>query len=208
MNNIFFNQIGAYTSKLRPEDIKPLTDEIEKIKNDPEHATKWNKKLAGNLKKEFLLTDCHGYMEKFLLPLVSQYDKSINYLSSINVLTGNYPLVLDTIWVNFQEKTEFNPIHNHAGIYSFVIWIKIPYNIQDEIDASPGKDSNLPLAGHFCFYYTNDLGKIAHYDIPADSSFEYTIVVFPSELNHCVYPFYTSDEYRVSVSGNFKLKVD
>ena len=26
--------------------------------------------------------------------------------------------------------------------------------------------------------------------------------MFPSYLNHMVYPFYTSDEYRISMSGN------
>ena len=206
--NIFFNQFGAYSAKLRPEDLTPLTSEIEKIKNNPENATQWNKKLAGNIRKEFVLTDCHEYMEKYLLPLIAEYDKSVNYLNSINILTGNYPLVLENIWVNFQEKTEFNPIHSHSGIYSFVIWIKIPYTIEDEIKLSPGHNSNMPVAGTFNFYYVNDLGRISHKTIPADSSYENTIMVFPSQLNHCVYPFYSSDEYRISVSGNFKLKVD
>ena len=206
--NIFFNQFGAYSAKLRPEDLTPLTSEIEKIKNNPENATQWNKKLAGNIRKEFVLTDCREYMERYLLPLIAEYDKSVNYLNSINILTGNYPLVLENIWVNFQEKTEFNPIHSHSGIYSFVIWIKIPYTIEDEIKLSPGHNSNMPVAGTFNFYYVNDLGRISHKTIPADSSYENTIMVFPSQLNHCVYPFYSSDEYRISVSGNFKLKVD
>jgi len=32
--------------------------------------------------------------------------------------------------------------------------------------------------------------------------------MFPSQLIHAVYPFYTSDEYRISVSGNIKFKVE
>ena len=39
-----------------------------------------------------------------------------------------------------------------------------------------------------------------------DSQYENTICVFPSILNHAVFPFYTSDEYRISVSGNIYLK--
>jgi hypothetical protein len=28
------------------------------------------------------------------------------------------------------------------------------------------------------------------------------MIMFPSSLNHMVSPFYTSDEYRISISGN------
>ena len=31
------------------------------------------------------------------------------------------------------------------------------------------------------------------------------MVFFPSMFNHCAYPFYTSDEDRISVSGNLWL---
>ena len=33
------------------------------------------------------------------------------------------------------------------------------------------------------------------------------ILLFPSEMYHGVYPFYTSDDYRISVSGNFNFKI-
>jgi len=32
--------------------------------------------------------------------------------------------------------------------------------------------------------------------------------MFPSLLAHCVYPFYTSDDYRISISGNIKFDSD
>jgi hypothetical protein len=31
--------------------------------------------------------------------------------------------------------------------------------------------------------------------------------LFPAELNHSVDPFYTSDKYRISVSGNYKFQI-
>jgi hypothetical protein len=206
--NIQFSQFGVYTSKIPQENIKQLLEEIEKIKNDPSNSTLWNNHLAGNIRKQFKLLDCHDHMEKVLMPYVAECDKKVNYAESIDVLKQGYPLYLTDIWVNFQQKYEFNPLHTHSGVYSFVIWIKIPYKIEDEIKLSPGYDCNMPLAGTFNFYYTNDLGKICYYTIPADSTYENTIVIFPSRLNHCVYPFYSSDEYRISVSGNFKIKVD
>ena len=31
------------------------------------------------------------------------------------------------------------------------------------------------------------------------------IVFFPAPMEHIVYPFYTSDEFRISISGNILL---
>jgi len=38
-----------------------------------------------------------------------------------------------------------------------------------------------------------------------DKSWEGTIIVFPAKMLHCVYPFYTSDGTRISLSGNVLL---
>jgi hypothetical protein len=35
-----------------------------------------------------------------------------------------------------------------------------------------------------------------------DKEWEGKIALFPAKLNHLVYPFYTSDEPRISISGN------
>ena len=39
-------------------------------------------------------------------------------------IAGEYHL--SNFWVNFQHQHEFNPAHNHTGIYSFVVWLQIP----------------------------------------------------------------------------------
>ena len=41
--------------------------------------------------------------------------------------------------------------------------------------------------------------------IPIDSTWEGHIIMFPANLQHCVYPFYTSDDTRISFSGNILL---
>ena len=115
-------------------------------------------------------------------------------------------MTLSGLWVNFQQKYEFNPSHNHDGVYSFVIWHKIPYLISDEIKNSPGKNANKVLAGHFEFNYTNSLGNIWQETLPVDKTWENTICIFPSEMIHSVYPFFTSDEYRITSSGNISLE--
>ena len=108
----------------------------------------------------------------------------------------------DTAWINVQKKHEFNPVHNHTGLFSFVIWLDIPYNINDELANGPGKQSNNNLAGHFEFAFRNTLGEHTTVPIPVDKTFNGKICIFPSAMPHTVYPFYTSNDYRITVSGN------
>ena len=125
---------------------------------------------------------------------------------------NNYKLQLTSLWVNKQKKYEFNPLHTHPSVLSFVIWVKIPYRLEDEINYFPqitGTDlgSGNVHTSKFFFVYVDTLGSIKQLPIPVDSSYEGTIMMFPSALNHGVYPFYTSDEYRISVSGNIRINV-
>jgi len=50
------------------------------------------------------------------------------------------------------------------------------------------------------------LGNIRSHDLPVDKSYEKKLLLFPATMRHSVYPFYTSDDYRISVSGNFLMK--
>ena len=35
-------------------------------------------------------------------------------------------LKLNGFWVNKQKPHEYNPYHDHGGVFSFVVWMKIP----------------------------------------------------------------------------------
>lgn len=202
-----FPNIGFLKINLNAQQMAPILEEISEIKENFLSAGCANKSLVGNIKKEFKLTKSYDYIQSLLERYVQCYEDNFKYLSKINVLSENRPLLLENIWVNFQEKYEFNPVHDHTGVFSFVIWIKIPYNLKNETAMSPGVNSAQPLAGHFAFYYSNALGNLSYYSIPADETMENTLLIFPSKLNHSVYPFYSSDDYRISVSGNVVLQV-
>ena len=200
-----FPNFGYLSIKLDDEQVKPIWDEVRDLEKDFTAGATANHGLAGNIKKEFRLLKSKEYVEKLIFPFLTEYDKNFRYIPTIRLLTGNLPICLAETWVNFQEKGEFNPMHDHAGIYSFVLWLQIPYFIKDEIESGPGKLSPNAVSGHFEFQYATSLGKILPYLIPADKTFENTLIVFPSALTHSVYPFYSSDKYRISVSGNFSL---
>ena len=76
-------------------------------------------------------------------------------------------------------------------------------NMEEELRNSPGAGSSSNMAGCFNFHYTNILGELVCCPIHADKSMENFIMMFPAKLNHSVSPFYTSNEFRISVSGNF-----
>ena len=105
-------------------------------------------------------------------------------------------------WINFQVADEFNPIHNHNGVYSFVIWMNIPtdWNLQRDYSFNDSAVSN------FEFQYVNILGEMESFTYNMGRQMEGTMVLFPSKLKHQVYPFYNCKEQRVSIAGNIHLK--
>ena len=165
----------------------------------------FNNTLAGNIQHEYSLTKSLEKLEKLLFPYFNIFNRECNLLKSVAYATHSVPINLGSSWVNFQKKTEFNPVHNHRGIISFVIYLDVPYSIEDEKQSISSINSNNNVPAHFSFFYTNSMGTIRSQDIPVDKTFRNGLLMFPAQMHHCVYPFYTSDEYRVSVSGNFTL---
>jgi len=202
-----FPNLGYIECEFQKNDLEVIINEIDDIVKNNFCAISANKSLAGNLEKEFELSEkSKNHLSNLIMPLCIEYDKQFNYFDRINILNKSLPLYLETPWVNFQKKNEFNPAHVHDGIFSFALWIDIPYLIDDEKQNVSSKYSNSNVPGHFIFYYTNSLGKICPYVIPADKNWNNKMILFPAPMTHEVMPFYTSENYRISVSGNFKLK--
>ena len=202
-----FQNIGFLKAQFTNEQLAPLRKEIDKLALNFQRGVKYNDQLAGNLQHEFLLKESKKHTYNLVAPLFLQFDQQFNnYISKHPQLPENSPIELKNLWVNFQKKHEFNPLHDHTGIMSFVIWLKIPYLMEDELKVAPGASANPNLAGHFAFHFTDALGDIRTYHIPADKTSENTILLFPARLKHSVFPFYSSDDFRITVSGNFVIK--
>lgn len=209
-----FPNFGFIKAVLTDDQIKPIKDEINFIKNNFNNALKFNDKLAGNIEKEYKLKSSHAYIESLLLPLVQSYINVNDYKTYLKIMQKSYSdskneiidIKLINAWVNFQNKFEFNPIHNHSGFLSFVIWIDIPFLINNELKQPHSQNSNAKVAGNFSFIYNDILGNVRHFPIAADKNYNNGFLLFPAELQHAVYPFFTSDEQRISVSGNFGAK--
>lgn len=168
--------------------------------------------LAGNIENQYSIPAtneledyvywlCDLYMQRF-----PTFKKAAYYSNGIEKEVKQ-KLYLYSLWVNFMRKYEFNPPHTHSGKFSFVIWYKVPYDLETEMRVSPSKrlDKN-NLAGTFQFSYPNFSEQgIGLTNIRADKRYEGKICLFPAYLHHSVFPFYSSDEFRISIAGNLKF---
>jgi len=167
--------------------------------------------LAGNISSSSRLIDENNmFFNNVCVPCLKFYEREFESMSYINATTSAnnrpFPLYLSSLWVNSQKQTEFNPNHNHAGIFSFVIWMKIPTNWEEQCKLPFVEKSNNPEAvSNFIFNYQNILGGSEGFTYSMNPNVEGNMVFFPSKLHHEVYPFYNCDEERITISGNISL---
>lgn len=193
---IYVNNLAYIKAKISDETLRQIKDEAEFILKNQNKFKKYNKKLAGNLEKEYSIDKSQKILKPYLFTLANEFHKHLNE-------NENYPnWVITDMWINFQKKYEYNPLHNHVGDLSFVLWVQIPYSLDEEMSLVNCKNSNTPSNSLFEFIYTTPLGRIKGYPINVDKTYEGTIIIFPSNSHHTVYPFYTSNDYRISISGN------
>ena len=173
----------------------------EKLLNEGNNLSeKFNSSLAGQIEHEFKL-DCPGNLKLFLT------NAAKNYFSHFK-LQSDASFALKTLWVNYQKKYEYNPIHIHTGSLSFIIFIHIPFLFENEDKLSNSKNSMVHKNGRIMFTYQTFFQNIQTHTIDADSSYVGKMLMFPNTAYHTVYPFYTSDDYRITVSGNLDIVRD
>jgi len=214
---ILFNEVYklGYISCSVPTDITQCIEtEIQKmIETDFRDCISYNSQLAGSIHNEYLLTQSVRCLDEFLKVVAPRY---WDYFGNMNAykdhriqmnrtLSKEHGYPIKDLWINFQKKYEFNPIHSHSGDLSFVIWHKIPYDIEKEKSAA--NIGRTAVAGSFVFNYPDHLhrGGVSQHPIVVDKFRKDTIIIFDSRMQHLVYPFYTSDEYRISISGNLEI---
>jgi hypothetical protein len=157
----------------------------------------YNKNLVGHISKEYefeLPNEFQTFLELFAL----RYGEYFNYPKRV--------ILKHDAWVNLQKRHEFNPIHVHNSDLSWVLWIKIPYKLSDEDNLENSISSSVSSNARFMFHFNQLNGMIRNHTVNVDKTYEGKLIMFPSYLPHSVYPFYTSDELRISIAGNIIFK--
>jgi hypothetical protein len=203
--NHFQPNPGYLTYNLNKDTMDFLWARIDKAK---EMDSVVNDRLAGNITKslDMGLHDL-GPIAEIVIPLCEEYVKQFSQPYH-NQVAGECVNVISFSdwWVNYQYQNEFNPPHNHSGVYSWVIWMKIPTEFDDQKMLPIAEESTAKNhISNFAFSYVDTLGSINQLMIPMGKKVEGTLCLFPSQLKHSVNPFYNCDEPRISIAGNVSL---
>ena len=162
--------------------------------------------LAGNnYESNVLVDEDDWFFNNTIFPLLHQYASTIRNVGEKVPINQLHPYFLQSFWVNYQKQNEFNPLHDHNGVYSFVVWMKIPTKHFEQNKNPISLKSNTHLISAFQFQYTNILGQIRPYIYEMNPEMEGTMLFFPAKLAHEVFPFYNCNEDRISISGNISL---
>ena len=195
--------LGWLQVELDDEDMSYLWKLIENKKGNTKH------KLAGQIDSSWNLHDEDDWFSNNVIKFcIRQFPIHFQEIGEKIPTSHIHPYHIDHMWVNYQKENEFNPLNHHNGIYSFVIWMKIPTNFEDQKKLKIAFESNSNSISNFSFTYNDILGNSKTHYYPMSKEVEGTMLFFPSQLCHQVYPFYNCDDDRISISGNISLKTN
>jgi len=182
----FFDKI--YMGKIQNQNI--ITDYSHMFKGSLTYD------LAGDIETELRIINKKEYI-KFFEDELCYHLSRISRKPVTNITfnpfdVGESSVSLQDIWLNVMEPNEYNPIHNHKGVFSFVIYIDIDDEIREEYLNQKG---NIYSRGfiQFLSHYTTESIEIN----PKNGD----ILIFDSRHRHMVYP-YKTDNKRISIAGN------
>jgi hypothetical protein len=184
---------GYYLTKLPSNLFNEIDDSIKEIQSG-KNNTRTNINLL-QVENQYLINIGEQF-KHYTKNIASEYEKHTGEQSDI--LNAQF----DDVWVNFARQNEYSGIHHHRGIYSFVIWYQVPYTLEEQAQYAHNENYK---SGDFLFHFpTFRIGKVvlATRAMQVDKSKEGYMVLFPTSLNHAVYPFYSNDGTRVSIAGN------
>jgi len=163
--------------------------------------------LVGKVKEELAFDDeIIKIAQEGLGQFVGKYQNYTEHRNSMGVKTldtenFNYGLQIVSGWFVRQFENEYNPLHIHTGSrLSCVGYLKLPEGIEEEWEEDY-KDHH-PANGHIQFASGTASGYTCTNFVVKPQVGDF--YVFPSQLFHCVYPFYTKGERRsFSMNMNF-----
>ena len=193
-------------------DVNNYMDEYKENKNRKFHADK----LVGQTHKgeQLLLEHNEPRMLdycNFVTMLSSEYIKQ--YIATGNQIDCLKKVEIKETWSVHSYEGDYNPMHDHVtdsimGI-STTAWTKVPPQIGAEAHANTDSFSLYNESGHSDGCITFQYGKVSSFDtkrlIPSQS-FVVTpevgkLLIFPSWLQHMVYPFKGEGERRTIASN-------
>ena len=156
-------------------------------------------------KHQFILEDLNGlFEEKVLEPAVNAYFDRWGDPASLKT-THWHDLEFNRFWCRITKPDHYQSLHDHNGVLSFVIWLKIPTDWREEQIINGEQNFEHPEASDFILTYTNTVGKIKKLNFKMDSTMEKNMILYPSDMSHMVLPYYQTNDYRISIAGDISI---
>ena len=186
----FSPAIGKY--KISDKLVDTINKHIDFILDDQNKIDELyhGKNLAGEIKYEIKLT------KEFIDLNLYNPIKNIVYNFVKSTLNKELKtLEVKSSWAVCQFENDYNPIHWHDGHLSGVMYTKIPQDFGSSYKAV-NKNGNIAF-----IHGSTQLTAASVYDVRPEVG---DLFIFPSNLMHTVYPFFSEEERR-SVSFNVFL---
>jgi len=177
--------------------IKQLPDELfselKTVCAERRKDADWNmsQRLVGAMIQQSSL-EVSQHLQDWIVDQTSNlwYDIKATCPWNPNYFSPEYLRLRDS-WVNYQRPGEFNPVHCHNGVVSFVIFVDIPYGASER--------QHHRASGNF---------QLEDQILDIDAKWNGTLLMFPSYTQHAVYPYQSTDKERITVAGNLYWNVD
>ena len=198
--------------RLSEEQIEDLL-EITDLALEDENRKSYNDKLAGEIDSEWEIPDYEDLSEVLDIPTLSEkYFQALAAQNHIEIDGENTTMsqhlavfaqnldkaVLTSAWFNDQKDNEYNPAHDHTGVLSGVLYIKIPEYLPSR--KHENADGSIIFIG-------NELktdGVMTNSTLLLSPEVG-DLFLFSSSLKHQVYPFRSADGKGIRRSLSFNL---
>lgn len=198
----------------------PLSDEVFKNLKQATLGQNHAESLAGVLEDQYLVNDkeCPEFVD-FIKAQSLEYlqirhndlifhhivnsfrnDKWNNKRDEFDV-KKHFDLNIDRIWLNSGTNNSYSPLHIHSGLFSFIVYVNIPYTFEEECKLTPNIEVDKVLNG--CTEFVDNF-FYSSIKVAVDKSTEGACFLFPAWVPHMVYPF-KSKGRRITISGNLYL---
>jgi len=163
-----------------------------------------NKQLVGKIENEHSLF-FNGEPNNLMKPhsflsaeILSWFNETFDHYLHWNKVR-NYTKHINSIWVNSMKENEYNPVHVHIGSeqtgLSSVMILKNPDTTGKEYSAEKKPmNGQLQIIG-------NSAGQFAKTDYSPPMNVR-DFYIFPYDMRHCVYPFNSTNDIRVTLAAN------
>ena len=200
-------------TRLNEEEMNFLNGVIA-ASSEGQKSEDWKENAAGNVSRCDLIDKDNWFFETTLKKLTERmfyrdWDNFSKYHIEVEEGVSLPEFEMNKFWVNYQKQHDHVPIHNHTGLYSFVIFINIPTHWEDQHKVSKSSTDTaftLSHASDFVFVLSQkDSENAIAFNFPLSPEDEGRMLFFPATLQHMVYPFYECEEDRVTISGNIVM---